>query len=93
MARPTSVLPVSATAEVSINIGSVAANTTLEVTATVKGLRKGRPVVAWTEAALNAGLVIGNYHASAKDTLKFTVQNTTAGALDPAAMNFSVVQF
>jgi hypothetical protein len=93
MARPKSIHHTTVSDEVSIDIGSVTANTTLDVTATVTGLRVGRPVIAWTEGALNAGLVIGNYHCSAANTLKFTVQNTTGSAVNPSALNFSVVQF
>ncbi len=93
MARPKSVISASVFQEVSIDIGSVAAATTLVVTQAVAGLRVGHPVILWTEAALNAGLNIGNAHCSAAGTLSFRVMNATAGAIDPAAMNFSVVQF
>jgi len=77
---------------VSVDAGSVAANQSLDVTATVKGLRKGYPVILWAES-LTAGFGFSNVHCSAKDTLKFRLENHTASAIDPAAVVYNVIQF
>lgn len=91
MARPKTVNNALVHAEVTINPGSVAANTALEVVATVKGLRVGYPVQVWAPS-LEANLVLANAHASDLDELTFRLQNTTAGAIDPASQSFFVVQ-
>lgn len=92
MARPTSVVPCF-TVEATIDIPECAANTTTVVTMAVPGLRKGRPLVFWTEDALDAGLVISDAHASAYSVLTFHVGNLTALPINPAPMAFSIVQF
>ncbi len=92
MARPKMVGPGVVFAEVTIDPGSVGAAVSLDVTATVKGLRKGHPVVVWA-ASLEADLAICNAHCSANGTLKFRLVNVTALAIDPASQTFTVVQF
>lgn len=92
MARPNMTIPPRVSADVTINPASVTNATTLDVTATVKGLRKGYPVIVWAEA-LTANINIGNAHCSATDTLKFRLINPTAAPIDPASQTFRVVQF
>lgn len=61
----------------SINVGSVAANTTAEQTFTVTGLRVG-DVVLVNKPSLSAGLGVVNARVSASDTLALTFSNSTA---------------
>ncbi len=91
MARPKTVGPGVVRAAVTIDAGSVSANATLDVTATVNGLRKGHPVKVWAES-LEANLNISNAHCSAANTLKFRLGNHTATPIDPASQVFMVVQ-
>jgi len=91
MARPKMVGPGVVFAEVTIDPGSVAANVTLDVTATVKGLKKGHPVLVWAPS-LEANLNISNAHCSAANTVKFRLGNHTAAPIDPASQAFSIVQ-
>jgi len=92
MARPKTVGTPLVTSEETIDCGNVAANTCLDVTHTVEGLRLNHPVVVWA-TGLTANLGIGNAHCSAKDTLKFRLVNPTGSGIDPASMSFMVVQF
>lgn len=91
MARPKMVNPGVVFAEVTINPPSVAANTALEVTQTINGLRVGYPVLVWAPN-LEANLILANAHCSAANTLKFRILNTTGEAIDPASQPFYVVQ-
>lgn len=91
MARPRSTTPPLVAADVTIDPASINAVSTLDQTATVKGLRLHIPVQVWAES-LEAGLVICNAHCSAKDTLKFRLLNITASAVDAASQTFRVVQ-
>ena len=92
MARPTTVVAPRVAADVTINPGQVDDADVLVVTETVKGLRKGGPVLVWAEA-LEAGLGISNPHASDKDELTFTLFNVTGTPINPASQVFRVVQF
>jgi hypothetical protein len=79
-------------AEVTIDPGSVTNATGLDITATVKGLRKGYPVLVWA-VSLEDNLTICNPHCSAANTLKFRLLNPSAAPIDPASQAFMVVQF
>ena len=92
MARPKMTHTPIVSADVTIDPASVTNATALDVTATVKGLRKGYPVIVWAES-LTANIGIGNAHCSAKDTVKFRLLNPTAAPIDPASQTFRVVQF
>ena len=76
-----------------VDLGSVAANTTEEETATVTGVRAG-DYVAVMKADLDAGIAICTCRVSADDTVEITVVNSTAGAVDAASetMTFLVVR-
>ena len=78
---------------VSVDLGSVAANTSEEETATVTGVKLGDFVVCM-DSALSAGQVIAQARVSAADTVTLQVINTTAGAIDAASrsMTFLVVR-
>jgi hypothetical protein len=92
MARIPTVSPRRVAETVTINPSSVAAGQGLDVTATVKGLRPGSPVVVHAPALENH-LVICNAHCATKDQLKFRLVNPTSNPIDPANQTFYVVQF
>lgn len=76
-----------------VDLGSVAANTSEEETATVTGVKVGDFVVCM-DSALEAGQVVANARVSAADTVTLQVINTTAGAINAASktMTFLVVR-
>lgn len=83
--------PVQACLEVSVDIASVSAATTLDVEiAAPRNFVVGRPVHVFHATALNAGLLIGDavciFNSGKK--IRFRVINATAGALDPGAQTF-----
>ena len=86
-----STIPVVAKAAVTNDPASIGAGLAAVITLTVPGARPGYPVHVWCET-LNAALSIGNAYCSAKDTVKFTLSNNSAGAVDQASSVFNVVQ-
>lgn len=76
----------------SINVASVAANTTAEQTFTITGLKTGDYVAA-SKPALSAGLGVCNARVSAADTLALTFNNNTAAPIDPAAETYTILWF
>lgn len=76
----------------SVNVGSVAANTTAEQDFTVRGLRVG-DFVAVNKPGLSAGLGIVNARVKAANTLAVTFVNATAAPIDPAAETYHVFWF
>lgn len=76
-----------------VDLGSVAANTSEEETATVPGVKVGDFVVCM-DSALQAGIVIANARVSAADTVTLQVINTAASAVDAASktLTFMVVR-
>lgn len=73
----------------SLDVASVAANTTAEQTFTVTGLSTADKVFV-NKPSVNAGLGIVNARVSAADTLALTFVNATAGAIDPAAETYTI---
>lgn len=84
-----SITVVSAT----VDLGSVAANTSEEETATVSGVKTG-DVVVCIDSALEAGQVVAQARVSAANTVTLQVINTTGLAIDAASktMTFLVVR-
>lgn len=78
---------------VAVDLGSVAANTSEEETATVPGV-KTTDFVVCMDSALSAGQVVANARVSSSDTVTLQVINTTAGAIDAASrtMTFLVIR-
>lgn len=74
----------------SIDVASVAANTTAEQTFTVTGLTTADKVIV-NKPSLSAGLGIVNARVSAADTLAITFVNATSAAIDPAAETYAIV--
>jgi len=71
-------------ANITLDVASVAANTSAEQTFDVPGLDTDM-FVSVNKPDLDAGLVVGNVRVSAKDTLAITFGNSTAGAINPAS--------
>lgn len=76
-------------ADITLDVASVAANTSAEQTFTVPGLDTSM-VVMVNKPDLDAGLVVGNARVSAADTLALTFGNSTAGAVDPASETYKL---
>lgn len=76
-----------------VDLGSVAANTSETETATVSGVKLG-DFVAIVKPSLEAGIMIGSCWVSAANTVSMTVMNTTGSAVDAASetMYFLVVR-
>lgn len=73
----------------SLNVASVAANTTAEQTFTVTGL-KLRDLVMVNKPSASAGLGIVNARVSAADTLALTFVNATGSPIDPSAETYTI---
>jgi len=76
-----------------VDLGSVAANTTEEETATVTGVRTG-DFVSVSKSDLDAGIMLGTCRVTAADTVAIQVVNSTASAVDAASetMTFMVIR-
>lgn len=74
----------------SLDVGSVAANTTAEQTFTVTGLTTTDKVFV-NKPSFSAGLGVCNARVSAANTLALTFNNNTAAAIDPAAETYAIV--
>jgi hypothetical protein len=76
-----------------VDLGSVAANTSETETATVLGVKTG-DWVAIVKPSLEAGQMIGTCWVSATDTVSMTVMNTTGSGIDAASetMYFLVIR-
>ena len=79
-------------ADITLDVASVAANTSAEQTFTVPGLDTDM-FVSVNKSDLDAGLVVGNARVSASDTLALTFGNSTAGAIDPASETYKLFWF
>lgn len=76
--------------QATVDLGSVAANTSELETATLPGVKPGDIVVP-IKPTLNAGLAVIQAYVSAADTIQLTVMNTTAGAIDAASQTYDFV--
>lgn len=74
----------SGVADITLDVASVAADTSAEQTFTVPGLDTGM-VVMVNKPALDAGLAVGNARVSAADTLALTFINATASPINPGS--------
>jgi hypothetical protein len=79
--------------QLSIDVASVAANTTAAQTFTISGLRTTDIVLSVSKPSLSAGLGICGARVSAADTVSITFNNNTVGAIDPAAEVYTFVIF
>ena len=76
-----------------VDLGSVAANTTEEETATVSGVKLGDFVLV-SKSKLSAGILLGTCRVTAADTVAIQVVNTTGSAVDASSetMTFVVIR-
>jgi hypothetical protein len=77
--------------QASLNVASVAINTTAEQDFTIPGLEVGDVIVSINKPSLNAGLGIVNWRVKAANTLSIQFVNATGGAIDPAAETYDIV--
>lgn len=73
-----------------VNLGSVAANTSEEETFTLTGVKVGDMIIVQKEN-LEAGIVLGSARVEAADTVTVEVINTTSGAIDAASATMAVL--
>lgn len=73
----------------SLDVASVAANTTAEQTFTVPNLRLN-DVVMVNKPSVSAGLGVVNARVSAANTLALTFVNATASAINPSAETYVI---
>jgi hypothetical protein len=84
-------------ATVNVDLASVAAAISAEQTFTVPGLRVGdfvwvnTPPIGTGAGQMNAGLGVVGARVSAADTLALRVINSTAGALNAGAADYTVL--
>jgi hypothetical protein len=78
--------------QATVDLGSVAANTTELEDATLTGVRVGDIVMA-VKPTLEAGLAIVQCYVDEDDSLKITVMNTTSGAIDEASETIDFIVF
>lgn len=78
--------------QATVDLGSVAADTSEEETATVTGVRSGDIVIV-RKPTLEAGIVIADARVSADDTVTLQVVNATAGAIDAASETMDFIVF
>ena len=76
----------------SIDVASVAANTSAEQDFTLTGVRVG-DFVEVSKPSLSAGLIVGNARVKAADTLSITFGNLTASPINPAAETYQIRVF
>jgi len=69
---------------VTVDLGSVAANTTEEETFTLNGAKVGDFVMV-SKPSLTAGIAVCSARVSADDTVAVTIVNPTAGAVDASS--------
>lgn len=73
-----------------VDLGSVAANTSEEETFTLTGVKVGDFVIVQSDD-LEAGIILGSARVEADDTVTVEVVNATAGAVDAASSTMKVL--
>jgi len=76
-------------ADITIDLASVAANTSAEQTFTVNGLSTDM-FVSVNKSDLDAGIGIVNARVSAANTLALTIMNSTASGVDAASETYKL---
>lgn len=77
--------------EATVDLGSVAANTTETETATVSGVKTTDVILAAIKPTLEAGLLIGTAWVSAADTVSIQVANVTGSPINEASETWRFV--
>lgn len=78
-------------ASVTFDPASVGANTTVEQTVTVSGLKVGDIILTVIKPTLEAGLGVLQGRVSAADTLAIQLINTTAAPIDAGSESYTVI--
>lgn len=78
--------------QATVDLGSVAANTTELESATVTGVKVG-DIVVCTKPTLEAGLAVIQAYVDADDSVKLTVGNFTGSAIDEASETLDFIVF
>jgi len=73
-----------------VDLGSVAANTSEEETFSFPGVKVGDMIVVQKEN-LEAGLILGSARVEAADVVTVEVINTTAGAINAASASMALL--
>ena len=74
-----------------IDVGSIPANSELDITVAVASANTSNSAVFVSpEADIEAGVVIAWARVSAANTVKIRFRNTTGSAIDPAAINYVI---
>jgi hypothetical protein len=76
--------------DVTIDLPSIDANDTVDVTAAVVGLRSDM-VLLCIEEDLDDGLAVVRVRASDVDELELRIMNATGGAINPGSQVFTIV--
>jgi hypothetical protein len=76
--------------DATLDVASVAANTSAEQTFTVNGLTT-KDVVFVNKSDLDAGLGVVNARVSAANTLALTFMNTTGSPINPASETYKLL--
>ena len=76
--------------ELTIDPASVAANTTVEQTFTVEGIKALDSIISVEKPSLTAGLGVLQGRMSADDTLAIQFINTTASPIDPPSETYLI---
>ena len=76
---------------VSVNPPNAVAGANVTVDVTVTGARAGDAFIAVPPATLEAGLVLKSITVPSNDTVRITLFNPTAGAIDGAALNWDLL--
>lgn len=79
--------------QLAMNPGSIAANTSAELTFTLPGLLTSDVVFNVTKPTLTAGIDVGNVRVSAANTVAITFQNSTASPIDPPLETYTFLIF
>jgi hypothetical protein len=75
---------------ISVDVPSISAATTAEVSVTIPGVRTTDTVIA-EKPSLSAGLLVGSCRVSAANTVQMQVANVTASPINPAAETYRFV--
>lgn len=73
-----------------VDLGSVAANTSEEETFTLTGVKVG-DFISVQKENLEAGIILGSARVEANDTVTVEVMNTTSGAINAASATMKVL--
>ncbi len=76
--------------EQSLDVASVAANSTAEQSFTVTGVSVDDMIIGINKPSYTADLAIINARVSAKNTIAITFENSSGSAIDPAAETYSI---